>query len=173
MGGADQPPDRPDPPKEAVLAHRRGGRHVGLAARAPHGKVPCPTPGAPQQAPNQLPPSSSTPFTMADAPVRHPAKRRMLQRREESSSPELAIRSSEEELGTIGTPVERSTDDASSSSHSSYREEGLDPDQGDMYDVEAVMGWRLSEAGTPEYLIKWFGFDPADNTWEPAEHLTT
>ena len=114
---------------------------------------------------------------MADAPVRHPAKQRMLQRREESSSPEpaisQAISASEVELGT---PVERSTDDASSSSHSSYREEGLDPDQGDMgdmYDVEAVMGWRLSEAGTPEYLIKWFGFDPADNTWEPAEHLTT
>ena len=159
MGGADQPPDRPDPPKEAVLAHRRGGRHVGLAARAPHGKVPCPTPWAPQQAPS--------PFTMADAPVRHPAKRRMLQRRKEPSSPGLAISSSEEELGT---PVERSTDDASSSSHSSYREEGLDPD---MYDVEAVMDGRLSEAGTPEYLIKWFGFGPADNTWEPAEHLAT
>ena len=133
----------------------------------PTAKAP-PT-GPPHKPPNQLPPRPSTPFTMADAPVRHPAKRRMLQRREESSSPELAISSSEEELGT---PVER-LEDASSSSHSSYREEGLDPDQGDMYDVEAVMDERLSEAGTPEYLIKWFGFGPADNTWEPVEHLTT
>lgn len=44
-------------------------------------------------------------------------------------------------------------------------------DQGDIFTVESVEGKRLNN-GTVEYLIKWEGWDPETNTWEPASNIS-
>ena len=39
--------------------------------------------------------------------------------------------------------------------------------QPDLYDIIA----ERQEKGVPKYLMRWKGFGPDDNTWEPIEHL--
>ena len=39
------------------------------------------------------------------------------------------------------------------------------------WDVECVLGRRVSERGGAEYLVKWQGFPHEDSTWEPERHL--
>jgi len=39
------------------------------------------------------------------------------------------------------------------------------------YDVDAIMGKRRNKKGQTEYLVKWSGFDSADNTWERTTNL--
>lgn len=39
------------------------------------------------------------------------------------------------------------------------------------YEVEAILAHRRHGRGY-KFLIKWKGFAPADNTWEPATNLT-
>ena len=36
------------------------------------------------------------------------------------------------------------------------------------YEVETVVGRRVSDSGKVEYLIKWAGWEAAHNSWEPA-----
>ena len=38
--------------------------------------------------------------------------------------------------------------------------------------VEKVVSKRKSKAGKTEYLIKWQGYQEADNTWEPADNVS-
>ena len=38
------------------------------------------------------------------------------------------------------------------------------------YEVEQICSKRVV-GGKEEYLIKWKGWDHADNTWEPVQHL--
>ena len=37
----------------------------------------------------------------------------------------------------------------------------------DLYDIIA----ERQEKGMPKYLVRWKGFGPEDDTWEPIEHL--
>lgn len=39
------------------------------------------------------------------------------------------------------------------------------------YYVEAILDERKDGNGTPQFLIKWLGWDDAFNTWEPIDHL--
>ena len=144
--------------------------------------------------------------TMVGARPECANKRRKLRRREASSSPELAVSSSEEELeltrvvrATLVRSVVRAKvrrqeypslgqvraldqgrdpdgDDDGDDSNSSEQggPESPAPDPGGVYDVEAVVEERASKkTGAPEFLVKWIGFPESENTWEPAEHLTT
>jgi hypothetical protein len=43
--------------------------------------------------------------------------------------------------------------------------------QEDVYEVEAVVKARKKRKGM-QYLIKWKGYDEADNSWEPAENVS-
>lgn len=43
-------------------------------------------------------------------------------------------------------------------------------DLDDVYELEAILDHRQGAKGI-EYLIKWKGFDSADNTWEPQENI--
>ena len=39
------------------------------------------------------------------------------------------------------------------------------------YVVEKVVDKRVDTKGSVEYLLKWKGYDDADNTWEPSDNL--
>jgi hypothetical protein len=50
----------------------------------------------------------------------------------------------------------------------------IETDDGLFFEVEAVLDHRDRKYGRKkrrEYLIKWSGYDPLHNTWEPAENL--
>ena len=40
----------------------------------------------------------------------------------------------------------------------------------DLYNVQDIIAER-QEKGVPKYLVRWEGFGPEDDTWEPIEHL--
>ncbi|KAL5486756.1 hypothetical protein EMCRGX_G019277 [Ephydatia muelleri] len=40
----------------------------------------------------------------------------------------------------------------------------------DLYNVQDIIAER-QEKGVPKYLVRWEGFEPEDDTWEPIEHL--
>ena len=44
------------------------------------------------------------------------------------------------------------------------------PRKEDEYEVERIVGRRTFQ-GKIHYLIKWFGYPPSQNTWEPEENL--
>ena len=44
----------------------------------------------------------------------------------------------------------------------------------DIYDAERILGERLNRSHDPpriEYLVKWYGYDYKQTTWEPAENI--
>lgn len=41
----------------------------------------------------------------------------------------------------------------------------------DIYVVEKILDRRQLDNGQVEYLIKWFGYDRVDATWEPEENV--
>lgn len=41
----------------------------------------------------------------------------------------------------------------------------------DVYEVEKILDARTNQRGQLEYLIKWEGYENADNTWEPTKNL--
>ena len=45
------------------------------------------------------------------------------------------------------------------------------PALSDVYEVDKVLGMRLAEGGKREFLIKWRGWGPKWNNWEPEEHI--
>ena len=47
---------------------------------------------------------------------------------------------------------------------------GLPPLQG-VYEVETVLDMRIATDGKREFLIKWRGWGPKWNNWEPEEHI--
>ena len=46
-----------------------------------------------------------------------------------------------------------------------------DNNDDDVYDVEAVVGYRQNGDGSVDYLIKWKGYSEEENTWEPESNL--
>ena len=40
----------------------------------------------------------------------------------------------------------------------------------DLYNIQDIIAER-PEKGVPKYLLRWKGFGPEDDTWEPVEHL--
>lgn len=41
------------------------------------------------------------------------------------------------------------------------------------YEVEKILGKKFNKKGKPIYLVKWKGYGPSENTWEPLENLET
>ena len=41
----------------------------------------------------------------------------------------------------------------------------------DIFVVERILNRRVVQNGKVEYLIKWFGYEPIDATWEPEENI--
>lgn len=41
----------------------------------------------------------------------------------------------------------------------------------DIFVVEEIRQRRVRENGKVEYLIKWFGYEQIDATWEPKENI--
>ena len=41
----------------------------------------------------------------------------------------------------------------------------------DIYEVEKVLDMRVTAHGKREFLIKWRGWGPSWNNWEPEEHI--
>lgn len=39
------------------------------------------------------------------------------------------------------------------------------------FEVEKIIEVRFKKNGTKEFLIRWKGFSPADDTWEPEKNL--
>ncbi|XP_018619457.1 chromodomain Y-like protein 2 [Scleropages formosus] len=42
---------------------------------------------------------------------------------------------------------------------------------GDLYEVERIVDKRRNKKGKWEYLIRWKGYGPSEDTWEPEHHL--
>ena len=45
-------------------------------------------------------------------------------------------------------------------------------DQEKEYEVEEILDVRVNKDGQSEYLVKWKGYEPECNQWEPVKHLT-
>ena len=41
----------------------------------------------------------------------------------------------------------------------------------DIYEPEKVIAQRIAKGGVTQFLVKWAGYEPKHNTWEPLEHL--
>lgn len=41
----------------------------------------------------------------------------------------------------------------------------------DIYVVEKILNRRKTDDGKVEYLLKWFGYDESEATWEPEENV--
>jgi transposase InsO family protein len=41
------------------------------------------------------------------------------------------------------------------------------------YDVESIVGKRVNDDNTIDYLVRWKGYTSEDDTWEPAAHVAT
>lgn len=41
----------------------------------------------------------------------------------------------------------------------------------DLYEVERIVGKKVSPEGITLYRVKWKGYDSSKNTWEPIEHF--
>ena len=50
-------------------------------------------------------------------------------------------------------------------------EEGDQEGDGE-YKVEEILDSEEQELGGIKYLVKWVGYPPEDNTWEPIKNLT-
>ena len=44
-------------------------------------------------------------------------------------------------------------------------------DQRDVFEPERIVGERRVADGTLQYRIRWKGYPPSQDTWEPLEHL--
>ncbi|KAH7731925.1 Chromo domain containing protein [Aphelenchoides avenae] len=42
----------------------------------------------------------------------------------------------------------------------------------ELFAVEHIVDKRVNTYGQTEYLVKWFGYEESENTWEPKESLT-
>jgi hypothetical protein len=40
-----------------------------------------------------------------------------------------------------------------------------------MYEVDYILRMRHTAAGQPQFLIRWKGFGPEDDSWEPRQAL--
>ena len=43
--------------------------------------------------------------------------------------------------------------------------------EADVWEVEALVGKRLGKGKRAEYLVRWKGWAPAYDSWEPAKHV--
>ncbi|XP_053739876.1 chromodomain Y-like protein [Synchiropus splendidus] len=43
----------------------------------------------------------------------------------------------------------------------------------DLYEVEQILDRRKNKKGRVEYLVRWRGYGPEGDTWEPESHMTT
>ena len=69
------------------------------------------------------------------------------------------------------------TCDDAAEQHQVHAEDNLVEEQSglpalpDVYEVDKVLDMRLAEGGKREFLIKWRGWGPKWNNWEPEEHI--
>ena len=80
-----------------------------------------------------------------------------------SLHPESGSLSLTRELGADGGNLS----DSNGAENSMQRKRQLEKDE---YQVERIVGVR-SNGGELQYLIKWKGWQPKFNTWEPLHHL--
>lgn len=50
-------------------------------------------------------------------------------------------------------------------------EDGDEEDDGKEYDVDKIIDVHFNKGGRREFLIRWKGWGPSGDTWEPEEHL--
>jgi hypothetical protein len=43
----------------------------------------------------------------------------------------------------------------------------------DIYEPEKVVAQRIAKGGVTQFLVKWAGYEPKHNTWEPLEPFST
>lgn len=53
----------------------------------------------------------------------------------------------------------------------SVQEELEDDEEEEEYVVEQILKHKITKKNKVEFFLKWKGFSPEDNTWEPAENL--
>uniref|UniRef100_A0A1B6KKA2 Chromo domain-containing protein n=1 Tax=Graphocephala atropunctata TaxID=36148 RepID=A0A1B6KKA2_9HEMI len=57
------------------------------------------------------------------------------------------------------------------SKHSEEDDDDDDDDDDGAYEVEKILEVHTRKNGSREFLIRWKGYRPSDDTWEPEEHL--
>ena len=106
------------------------------------------------------------------------------------SEPGVLVAASQESIETIPkASVEPVGDDESSGGDHNHFHNNMYMDMGalvesnaeppplpgaplqDIYEVETVLDMRLTDEGKREFLIKWRGWGPTWNNWEPEEHI--
>ena len=67
---------------------------------------------------------------------------------------------------------EQGHEPADSIEHASIAAEAVgSPALPDVYEVDKVLDMRVAEDGHREFLVKWKGWGPKWNNWEPEEHI--
>jgi len=81
----------------------------------------------------------------------------------------------EEHSGEAGETSGRTTR-SQTRKEAAEAEPASDPEEEDEeeeeWEVERIVQKRFREDETPEYLIKWVGYEEEENTWEPRVNLT-
>jgi hypothetical protein len=72
-------------------------------------------------------------------------------------------RNREEPIDEIARPFAAEDDDE--------EEEGYEGSPTDEFVFERITGMKKLNDGTLRYKVRWYGYGPEDDTWEPSAHL--
>lgn len=107
-----------------------------------------------------------------------PRKKARVQREEEEDEDEIEILEEEEifekELKAVDAICNLTVSDSDSEIEfldisGTGVQEAVDPEQA--WEVDHIVDEGVLETGEVVYLVRWTGFEPADDTWEPASEL--